>query len=874
VSGRTRQPTEPAAEAGLLERARFVDALGDHLAAAAAGEGRVVLITAEAGGGKTALLRRFRAEHREDARVLWGACDALFTPRALGPFLDVAEQAGGDLAAIVAGEARPHDVMTALLAELRAEIPTVVVLEDLHWADEATLDVLSLAGRRIGEAPGLVLGSLRDDELDRAHPLRILLGELATSRAVTRLALPPLSLDAVTTLALPHAVDPEELHGRTGGNPFFVTEILAAGGNRIPSNVRDAVLARAARLGPDARRLLDVVAVVPPDAEVWLLEALAEPELAHLDECVASGMLRFERDAVAFRHELARVAVEESIAPDRRLALHRAALRALRAPAGGTPDPARLAHHAEAAGDAEAVLAFAPLAGERAASVRAHREAAAQYDRALRFAESVPLERRAALYERLSYARYIGEQLEEAAAARREALACHRALGDAVRKGDSLRWLSRLAWCLGRTAEAERGAREAVELLESFPPGRELAWAYANMAQLRMIGDEHLAAVEWGTRAVELAEQVGEQGALAHALTSVGSSQLRAGLPDGLANLERSLAIALAAGLDEHVVRALSNLVSTAVDRRLYALAERYVQEGIDYLTNFGVTYWLSFIVANRAQIELELGRWDEAARSAELALVRPRSLQLTRVTALVVQGRVRARRGDPERWPPLDEARALAAPTAELQQTAVVAAARAEAALLEGNAAMVRQETDEPYALAQLRAEPWWLGELALLRRRAGIEEPVPDGIAEPYALELAGQWRRAAELWTELGCPYEAALALAESGDEPALREALGALERLGARPAATAVSRRLRELVARGPRRSTASNPANLTARELEVLELVVAGLRNADIAERLVVSQRTVDHHVSAILRKLGARSRAEAGALAIRLGLTR
>lgn len=861
-------------EVDLLERASFVEALVVHLEAAAkTGSGRLVLITAEAGGGKTALLRRFRAERRDTTRILWGACDALFTPRPLGPLVDVAEQLGGELAEIVERGGRPHDVAVALLGALRAIPPTVVVLEDLHWADEATLDVLTLVGRRIEEAPGLIVASFRDDELDRTHPLRVVLGELATSAATVRIALPLLSLDAVTALAVPHGVDPEELHRKTAGNPFFVTEILGAAGHEIPSTVRDAVLARAARLGSDARRLLEVVAVVPPYADVRLLEELAQDELAHLDECLASGMLRHERDGVAFRHELARAAVEESIPPHRRLALHVAALDALRSSARGTPDPARLSHHAEAAGDAQAVLAFAPAAAERAARVTAHREAAAQYARALRFADELPAEQRAELFDRRSYQCYLGEQLDEAVEARRSALECNRAVGDRLREGDSLRWLSRLLWCVGKTADAEHAARESVELLERLPPGRELARAYGNAAQLRMIAGEYAAAVEWGTRATQLAERLGDAEALSHALTTVGSAQLRTDVPEGLENLERALAIALDAGLDEHVVRAHGNLVSTAVDLRRFALAERYVREGIEFLSERGVSYWVTFLLANRAQMELEQGRWTEAAASAELVLARPRTLQLTRVTALVVLGRVRARRGDPGRWPPLDAALELAAPTGELQQLGVVAAARAEAALLEGDAAAVPATTDEAFALAQLRGEPWWLGGLALLRRRAGIEEPIPEGVARPFALELAGDWQGAAGLWTDLGCPYEAALALGASDDEGALRQALGELERLGARPAAAAVAQRLRALVARGPRPSTASNPANLTAREVEVLELVAEGLRNADIAERLVVSQRTVDHHVSSILRKLGARSRAEAGVIAVRLGLT-
>ena len=295
---------------------------------------------------------------------------------------------------MTAGGADPHEVAAALLRELTRSAPTVLVLEDLHWADEATLDVLRLLARKVDSAPALVVGTYRDDELDLRHPLRVVLGELATAQGIARCELPRLSLDAVAQLAEPHGIDAGELYRRTAGNPFFLSEVLAGGDRDIPPTVRDAVLARTARLSATAAALLGAVAVSQPHAELWLLDALAgEDELACLDECLGSGMLTPTADGVAFRHELARMAIEETLAPHRRAALHRAALAALAAPPAGAPEPARLAHHAEAAGDAGAVLRFAPEAAARADSVGAHREAAAQYARALRFAADLPAQR-------------------------------------------------------------------------------------------------------------------------------------------------------------------------------------------------------------------------------------------------------------------------------------------------------------------------------------------------------------------------------------------------------------------------------------------------------------------------------------------------
>jgi predicted ATPase len=362
----------------LLERSRHLSALGESLAAVRdSSHGRLVLVGGEAGVGKTALVRRFCKEQGRSARTVWGACEPLFTPRPLGPLLDIAEETGGELGELVEGGARPHEVVAALMRELRARAPTILVLEDVHWADEATLDVLRLLGRRVEAVPALFLASYRDEELERAHPFRIVLGELATGQAIGRLKVERLSPAGVAKLAEPYGVDAEELYRKTVGNPFFVTEVLAAGEEEMPHTVRDAVLARAARLTPAARTVLEAVAVVPPQAELWLLEALAGEMVDHLQECLASGMLTADVGRVVFRHELARLAVEESLAPNQAIVLHAKALAALAEPPSGAPDLARLAHHAEAAGDAEAALEFAPAAAVRASSLGAHREAAA-----------------------------------------------------------------------------------------------------------------------------------------------------------------------------------------------------------------------------------------------------------------------------------------------------------------------------------------------------------------------------------------------------------------------------------------------------------------------------------------------------------------
>jgi hypothetical protein len=418
----------------LLERNRHVSVLADVLASVH-GEprGRLVFIGGEAGVGKTVLVRRFCAEHGDSHRIVWGACEPLFTPRPLGPFVDIAQATGGELEELVTSGARPHEIAAALTRELGE--PAILVIEDVHWADEASLDVLRLTARKIATVPGLALVTYRDDSLDRVHPLRTVLGELAADPAVARLRLEPLSPQAVAQLAAPYGVDADGLYRTTDGNPFFVTEVLASGDGEIPHTVRDAVLARAVRLSPAARALLDTVAITPPHSELWLLERLAPHAVQGLEECLSSGMLTADVGGVTFRHELARLAIEESLAPDRALALHEQALEALAAPPDGQPDLARLAHHADAAKDTEAALRFAPAAGERAASLGAHREAAAQFARALRYAENLSIEAEAELLERRSYECYLIDEFDESVEAESRAVERYGELGDRLKEG-------------------------------------------------------------------------------------------------------------------------------------------------------------------------------------------------------------------------------------------------------------------------------------------------------------------------------------------------------------------------------------------------------------------------------------------------------
>jgi DNA-binding CsgD family transcriptional regulator len=863
----------------LLERDELLAQLQAHWQEAAEQAGRLVVVEGEAGIGKTALMRRFAQSLGGAVPVLWGACDALATPRPFAPLHDMLDGMSGDSM----GDVNRHSLFVKFL-DMLAVRPTLAVIEDLHWADEATLDLLRYAGRRMARTHSLLLASVRNDELTAQHPLRGVLGDLATL-GVSRLMPQPLSPAAVQALAATHAdvasLDPHALHRITGGNPFFVTEVLAArvGGaaaHGVPASVADAVLARAARLGPSARALLDTAAVAGPRIEPWLMRDLAGAESRAIDDCLATGVLRTDGTALGFRHELARQAVLQSMAPARALGLHGLVLQALQARASDA-SPARLAHHAEGAGDGAAARRWALAAAREAAAAGAHAQAAGHYALALRHASAAE---HASLLDSYAIECRICGRLQDALNAQRDAARAWRGLGAPGAEALSLARFALWSLAAGRHDEGEAALRDARALITA--PGVDAAAVVGvkqHAAAMCMMNNHTEQALALSSEVLHAAQQMQDDRLIVQAHTIIGTVLLGIDRSEeGIAHLQRALAGAQARQDDMLVAQTMLNLGSGCALIHRLELAEQWLLRGIGYCSERDIDMSRLYQLAWLATVRLHQGRWDEASAAAHDVLSDPRAATVARITALIALGRLRARRGDPGVWQALDEARTLALGTGALQRLAPMHAARAEAAWLEGRADDAAREAAAGLPLALSKEIAAFAAELVLWSRRSGAEEfHVPAFCAaHPFGLEASGHWQQAAHEWALRHCAYEAACARAESGDLTAQRGALAVFESLGARPMIERTRHRLRRAgvrgLPRGPRASTERHPAGLTSKELAVLTLLASGLRNKEIAERVHRSTRTIDHQVQAIFAKLDVTTRAEAVSAAHRIGV--
>jgi DNA-binding CsgD family transcriptional regulator/tetratricopeptide (TPR) repeat protein len=867
----------------LLERAEPLALLEGALARAREGRGHTVLIGGEAGIGKTSLLEHFVAERAGGARVLWGACEALATPRPLGPLADIAESLKGPLLDALRSLRAPHELFQVFLGALREhDRPSLVVIEDAHWLDDASADFLRFVARRIARYPALVAVTCREEEVSPRHPIMRAVADVPADH-LTRLALQRLSPEGVEALARRHGRSIPNLHALSEGNPFLVTELVRNDERASSATLRGTVLARLAQLDAEARSVAELVSVMPDRMERQLLDRVLPMTDDALQACTERGLLVVDREHVRFRHELSRRVVEESLGVARRRELNARVLALLADEPLDATTLARLVHHADAAQDGASVLRHAPTAATAAAKRGAHRQAAAFLRTALSYGERLPSRERAALLDRLAQEAFACDSNEEALDANERAFVLWRGNGDTLAQGRNRRTrfeFGEHANYGDRTAFASE-LELAVKLLEPHGPSTDLAMAYVDWSFRLSMHGRHEDAQSFHDKALAMAESLGDPYALAHVLL-LGERRCHSfvGTPS-LQRTERALELALRSGDEALAALAWALYATFARSGGNLRALERALEGGLRFVEARDLDGQRMVLRSQAAWGALLRGDWDAVPEIAAEVPSRPQVPGLAYYFARSSVALARARRGEAGALAQIEEAveavRArLDSPASRINWSSTLAEVHWLAGGRDAALESARQAFEGAREMAAtaarfgvtpiwghgVRVNGWWLW------REAALE--IPTNMGGPMGLQLNGDWRSAARIWSESGMPYHRAMSLMD-GDEPARREAFAILEKLGA----TATIERCREMLAvrgvrgipRGPRATTRANPMGLTGREVEILCLLEQGLANAQISRRLHRSEKTVGHHVSAILAKLGAATRQEAAHIA-------
>lgn len=859
----------------LIERSGYLDILHKQLQQTARGEGFIFFLIGEAGIGKTSLVKAFIREVEDDCEIYTGTCDSLFTPRPLAPLFDIAYQMGGQLPELLQNTTDKSALFAAFLQQLKSiSSPVVLVFEDIHWADEATLDFIKFLSRRISRSKCLFILTLRDNEICENQALRNVLD--LSPDVMHKIVLPPLSMQAVKEMASIKGYSGEDVYNISGGIPFYVNEILASYSPGVPRNIKDAVLAIYQRTVGLKKELWELFAVAPHGIEIDLLEKITPHYSDCLDQCISNGYLLTDKNTIRYKHELYRRTVEESISPLKRLDLNRKLLDMLLQHHEAV-HPERIVHHAKNANAYEVVLKYAPVAAKQAMQVGAHIEASKLFQTAIEYAPGSKPAELVDLYENYSYECYLTNQIKEAIIYQQRALRIWKEKNETEKTGNSLRILSRLWWFEANRREAEKLGHEAITVLEDEPVSAVKAMAYSNMSQLKMLSDEHEDSIHWGEVAITMAKELGDNEILSHALCNVGTVKMRT--PEmheaGEKMLQQSLELALQNGFHDHAGRAYSCLSCSALLAKDYAAAEKYFEEGISYCTERDLDSLGKYMMAWKARLLLEKGQWSEAEEICMPLAGNESHSAVIRVTALYVLGKLKLRSGNPNALGYLEKAKLLAFPAEELQRIAPAMVGLLEYEWHTGEQVIPEAEINDTIQLVKDTENRWHFSEFAYWLEKARGIVIYENDLFEPYQLEIDGRDRAAAAAWKKIGCPYEEAHALF-SGDDDDKRNALNILVALGANATHEKMKQEMRTAgirhIPRGIRETTKANPAQLTTRQVDVLKLLQAGLQNKEIAGKLFISAKTVDHHISAILFKLEVNSRTKAVSEGIRLGI--
>ena len=843
----------------LIERDGFLSTLHTKFDSTRQSDGHCLLLSGEAGIGKTSLVRAFCSEIKNDCKILQGTCDALFTPRPLAPLYDIAWQMQSDVMERVRDKKDRTELFTNLLQELSIQKKSVVLIfEDVHWADEGTLDFIKFLARRINQLNCLFILTYRDNEIVSGHPLRNVFGQLPRD-IFTRLQVTALSKNAVEALAAEKGYSGESVYSISGGNPFYVTEILASYSAGVPDNIKDSILSVFNRQSEKTKEVWKFLSVQPTGFETDFLLRMDPSCVEAVELSLESGILLHENDRISFKHELYRRTIESSLSPLLRVSLNKRVLDLFLNDFEQKQQIERIIHHAKNANQYELVTHYAVIAAKRASCIGAHIESAKLYFSAIEYYQGNDKDTLHELYEGYAYECYLINKHKDAIIYMNRSLKLWEGDDNKERAADCMRSLSRLGWVDGNRRQAEGFARQAIGLLDDQPDSKAKAMAYSNLSQLTMIYSQYPEAVYWGEKAMLIAKKLGDEEILSHALNNVGTVKMRMAptQKEGLHLLQQSLDIALKNSFHEHAARAYSNLGCNGILLKDYNFAKNILKTGLQYCEEKDMDSWMNHLSGYMARLKLETGQWAEAYHIADNLINNTNQGTIFKIGAMAIVATIKMRRGDADVLQLLTEAKAKAFGTMELQRIIPVLAALLEYEWITGKILTDYITVDFAITSLEQAGDADMDNEFAywLLKTR------------KKYApFHASHNSYNDASRWEALGCPYEQALALFE-GNEEDKKKAICMIQELGA----TAVYEKLKmemrasgiKSIPRGMRETTKSNAARLTGREVDVLKLLKEGMQNKEIADRLFISAKTVDHHITSILFKLDVNSRVKA-----------
>ncbi len=855
----------------LLEREEIIGTLRNCFDCVTEDGGQIVLVCGEAGIGKSSMIEAFLKALPLPVTHVIGLCDPLYTPRPLGPVRDIC------FGILGTGLNESEDALffegfVGRVSALRR--PAVLVMEDLHWADQRSLDWLNYIGRRISQLPILLIGSFRDDEVEATHPLRTALGGIPAARK-WQISMPPLSVEAIRMLASDSVYSPEQLNDITAGNPFFVTEILnnRQGHGAVPVSVADAVNARINVLPEPLRNLLELASCCPGEISLDLLQSMTNGSAASLlPETTDRKILIVTGRNFKFRHELARRVAYERLQPSVRTEAHARMLSALLED-GPEQHLDMIVHHALGAQNSDVVLNYAPLVADKAAKLGAHREAAMHLDAALHYVDQAAPELAAEIYERWAHEAGLARNIDDdVIAARKKAVALWTQIGCPERVGENLRWLSRMHWYRGEADAAQKYLEDAIAVMEKGAPSSAKARAYALRAQFFMLHDNMGDAIHWARKALDIAQQVGDAETRAHALNTAGSAALFRGDPHGESDLRESLEIARQYGFHVEAARVYTNLSECLIETGALQRAEDLLEEGITFDTEHDLDAWTFYLIGRKAQLRFEQDRYTEAVTISENVLARDGQTLLMRMPAMIILARSKVRLHESGAREDLDTALAGAEKIGELQYIVPLHIAQMEAAILSNDLPLAARHAAWIKQLKPELLSPRKRGEFLFWARlaRLDIAEQDDRDLPEGFAAFAAGSFDRAFTWFHDRGANYLAAWTLVARDQRDDVARADKIFQHIGALAARKALrlggprndSAKPLPALRRGKYRDAQQHPYGLTRKEQIVLRLLANGSSNDAIARKLSRSRRTVENHVSSILSKMRAKNRME------------